>query len=224
MEKKDRLINVIVPFVTNFLAVALGIVITFAVQGQVDKKHEKEGIKSGLNLAAKELDSNLADIQYAKEGMELVIRSAKYLYDHIDNLGACPADSINYHWEILQEDAYLTLPDDALQMLKSTFLYSDLLDRELAMSIVQAYDICDALQRTINLFREQRIASIVKIEEFFMAKAPAGQKDLDIIACITSLQGRKVLQKATGQFDFWMEPASQQIRATIDLINNYVGK
>lgn len=218
MNKEERLSIVIIPFVTNFLAVVLGIVITFAVQNRIDRKHEKDGIISSLNLVQKELASNITDLQYAKSDMEAISCSARYLYDHIDNPGASLVDSITFHWKNLQSSAYLTLPDDALQMLKSTYLYSSMLDREVALSIVRAYDICDALQRTINETAEHRKSTIEKIDDFFMSQS----KEAGIQTLISSPQGRKLLQNEVTQNGAWINYAIPEIEEAINAISDFL--
>lgn len=218
-ELKD---TIIIPFIINFLAIVLGVFITFAGQAQIDKKHEKEGIATGLNLVKKELLSNIEDIRYAHSDMEAVSNSASYLYSHINDLASCPSDSVAHHWETFTSKAYLTLPQDALQMLKSTYLYSDLLDRELALSVVRAYDICEALELSINNAGEHRINSIEKINEFFLLEADKGKKPADTQTWISSFQGRDLLQNTSEQNGYWIDGAIQDLEAVISEIDSYL--
>lgn len=219
MNKEERLNIVVIPFVTNFLAVVLGIVITFTVQNQVDRKHEKDGIRSSLNLVQEELASNITDLQYAKADMETISSSAAYLYSHIDNINSCSDDSVEYHWKSLKAESYLTLPDDALQMLKSTYLYSSMLDREVALTIVRAYDICDALQRTINNYGEHRIGTIEKIDDFFLNNGEM----VNTRKMISSAQGRKMLQTESVRTGIWITYAIPEIEEAITAISSFLG-
>lgn len=220
MKKEARVNNIIIPFTTNFIAVVLGIVISFAVQGIIDKKDENDSILSELKLVKKELVSNIADLQYAQSDMEAVSYSAEYLYNHPEN--SCNADSVKIHLETLQAESYLTLPNDALQMLKSTYLYSSLLDRELSLSIVRAYDICDALVRSVNKTSEHRINTIEKIDDFFMLQSSGGKKPVGIQTWISSPQGQKLLLETAKQNGAWINYAIKDIEETLSLIDNYI--
>lgn len=224
MKKEDLRNIVIIPFVTNLLAVILGIIITFAVQEQIDKKHEMEGIISGLNLVKKELANNIKDLQIARDDMKCESYSANYLYTHINDFNSCPADSINFHWKVIHNQSYLTLPQDALQLLKSTYLYSDMLDRQLSLSVVRAYDICEALERMINSLCEHKISTIEKIDEFFLLEADKGKRKADIKTWISSAQGKNLLQTIAGRGGSWIDGAIGEIEPTIDEIDAFIEK
>lgn len=224
MKKEERINSVVIPFLTNFLAVVLGIVITFAVQGHIDRKNEKADILSGLGLVKKELASNINDLRYVESDLKAISRSADYLCSHVGDFSSCPPDSVRHHWGKLQAESYLTLPDDALEMLKSTYLYSPMLDRELSLSIVRAYDICDALQRTVNSLESHRLGEIEKIEDRFMLQ-PGEDKEVDNIRIwISSPQGKKMLLKTASQNGDWIGAAIKDIEETFTLIDEYVGR
>lgn len=217
---KEEIKNIItIPFLTNLLAVILGIVITFAVQEKIDQKHEMEGIEAGLNLVNKELATNIEYIRVAHQDLIEVSNSAKYLYAHIKDLKTCPQDSVNFHWQNLRSKSYLTLPEDALQLLKSTYLYSDMLDRELSLNVVSAYDICQAIARMLNTIEERRINSIEKIDDFFLVEADKGKGDAGIQTWISSFQGKKLLESIAAQDGYWIDPAIQDIEKAMSVIN-----
>lgn len=223
MNKQERVNKVIIPFITNFLAVALGIVITFAVQGLMDKKTEKSDLRAGLNLVRKELTSNIEDLRYAATDLEEISRSAQYLYDNAADIDKCPQDSVDYHWENLKAENYLTLPDDALQMLKSTHLYSPLISRELSLSIVRAYDIFDALTRAFNNYTERRLTSIEKIDDHFMLEGSDLNSAVDLKTWLASPQAKKLLITVASQRGSWFERAIQDIDA-FTYIDEYLNK
>lgn len=224
MTGKESINKLLIPFLTNFLAVVLGIVITFAVQDRIDKKTEQEDIMAGLNLVRKELDSNITDMLYVQEDLKTISQSAKYYLAHLQDLDSCPADSVNIHWENISSESYLTLPDDALQMLKSTYLYSPRLDRELSLSIVQAYDICDALKRNFNNLEERKLATIEKIDDYFMLRVPYGSGEVSKQTWASSPQGKKLIRSVARNNGYWIDGGLHEIRKTIAEIDEYLAQ
>ena len=49
-------------FLGRMLSVTLGIVITFTVQGILDRQRDKKSVRTALELVRKELTTNLEDI------------------------------------------------------------------------------------------------------------------------------------------------------------------
>lgn len=222
MANNDFWNDVVVPFITNLLAWVFGVAITFGGQAQIDKRNDLEGIDVGLNMVTKELASNIEDLQRVHKDILSFSNSAKYLYDHIDNLRSCPADSVHFHWDNLNTEYYLSLSEDALTMLESTYLSSDLLDREVSISVVRAYDICETLERYINSICEHRVAGIEKVEDFFMMQADSGKGRLDEVTMISSQLSRKTLQRVMAQNGFWIDDAIMEIENIISVIDDYV--
>ena len=136
--------------VINFLAIFLGIIITFAVQARIDRSLDKKEIRSALELVRNELTANMEDIGTMSEFIREERRSAEYLLTHKDNLAKCPADSVNYHGGVLFADAAISVSSDALEMLKSSSMFQKIGDSRLSMKIVRAYDSCNSAASNLN--------------------------------------------------------------------------
>ena len=136
--------------VINFLAIFLGIIITFAVQARIDRSLDKKEIRSALELVRNELTANMEDIVTMSDYIRDERRSAEYLLAHKDNLAKCPADSVNYHGGVLFADAELSVSSDALEMLKSSSMFQKIGDSRLSMKIVRAYDSCNSAASSLN--------------------------------------------------------------------------
>lgn len=136
--------------VINFLAIFLGIIITFAVQARIDRSLEKKEVRSALELVRNELNANMEDIAMMSDYILEERRSAEYLLANKDNLAKCPADSVNYHSGVLFADASISVSSDALEMLRSSSQFPKIGDSRLSMKIVRAYDSCNSAAANLN--------------------------------------------------------------------------
>ena len=133
-------------FLGRMLSVTLGIVITFTVQGILDRQRDKRSVQSALELVRKELSTNLEDIAVLDE----LHTSAKYLVEHQDNLKACPAEIVRYHQGIVNAYVRLALSHDALELLKMSSLFPKIGDDDLSMKIIRAYDACELMVSNVS--------------------------------------------------------------------------
>ena len=143
---KDKLID----FISNLLSVILGIVITFAIQGMIDRASDRKEVRSALELVRSELLSNKNDIILAGAFVEQEKASAQYLLSHRDTLDRCPTDSIAYHSGVIFSDFSMTICQDALELLKMSSLFQKVGDNQLSMKIIRAYDSCEMVTDFLN--------------------------------------------------------------------------
>ena len=127
-------------FFSELLAVILGIVITFAVQGMIDRAQDRKNVRSAL-----ELSSHLEDISHLKDYLDQQRLSAKYLEENRDNLDACPEDIVRYHQGMVNADVSVALSHDALELLKNSSLFQKVGDNVLSLKVISAYDTCDQI-------------------------------------------------------------------------------
>ena len=139
---KESVAGFIRDLIINFLAIFLGIIITFAVQARIDRSLDKKEIRSALELVKDELSANREDIETMSDYIREERRSAEYLLAHKNDLAKCPADSVNYHSGVLFADASISVCSDALEMFRSSSLFQKIGDSRLSMKIVRAYDSC----------------------------------------------------------------------------------
>ena len=143
---KERILG----FLGRMLSVVLGIVITFTVQGILDRKRDKLSVRSALELVRTELNSNLEDIGLLSDYFRQEKASAHYLAVPKRQLAKLPADSVNYHLGIINADVSVAFSHDALELLKMSSLFPKIQDNDLSMKIIRAYDSCDLLVSDVN--------------------------------------------------------------------------
>ena len=137
-------------FLGRMLSVTLGIVITFTVQGILDRQRNKLAVQSALELVRTELSSNLDDIAILTDYFRQERESAKYLSAHKKDLAKCPADSVNYHVGMVNADVSVAFSHDALELLKMSTLFPKINDNDLSMKIIRAYDACELMASNVN--------------------------------------------------------------------------
>lgn len=137
-------------FLSNVLSVILGIAITFAVQGMIDRSRDRKDVRSALELVRSELQSNVRDIGIMADYLRQERASAQYLLDHRKTLDRCPQDSVDYHSGIIFADASITVSCDALELLKMSSLFQKIGDGILSMKIIRAYDTCSSVVSNLN--------------------------------------------------------------------------
>ena len=143
-------------FFLDVLSVILGIVITFAIQGLIDRSRDRKNIHSAMELVRTELATNIEDIQIMHDYLLEANRSAQYFLQHSEELDTCPEDSIEYHGSVLLAEASLTTSSDALELLKSSSLFQKIGDNNLSMKIIRAYDCCSSIVSGLNRHLENR--------------------------------------------------------------------
>ena len=185
MSPKDFFIN----FNISFWSIFLGMVCTFIGQGMIDRKADREEVRSSLELVRSELATNLKDIKEIAEYIKDERKSALYFLDNRSKIDKCPADSIYYHTGMLFADASITLSHDALELLKMSAIFQKMGNNQLSMDIIRAYDSCeysvalynkyisdrdDKFSQTINEKSVQQFASTGSIDMKKFIKNPYG--------------------------------------------------
>ena len=150
--------ELILGFFSNLLAVILGIVITFAVQGMINRAQDRKEVRSALELVRSELATNLEDIGMLDEFLDETQVSARYLAAHEKDLAKCPEDSVLYHSGMVYADVSAAFSHDALELLKMSALFPKIGDNNLSMKIIRAYDTCDLMVSNVTRYFSHRDA------------------------------------------------------------------
>ena len=143
-------------FFSELVAVILGIVITFAGQGAIDRAHSRKEVRSALQLVRTELISNRQDIADLRETLDQVQQSAQYLNDNpellknVHRLDSATLNTVTYHQGMVYPEVSVTLPHDALELLKTSSIFQKIGDNTLSMKIIRAYDTCQNIVESID--------------------------------------------------------------------------
>ena len=195
-------------FLSNVLSVILGIAITFAVQGMIDRSRVRKDVRSALKLIRTELQSNRADIATMADYLDSERAAAKYFLSLDDVWTGASSDSVGIYGGILLSDASIALSDDALELLKMSSLFQSIGNDALSMKIIHAYDTCELIAAALNRHIEARNARLGDVE--------------DIRTFFTSAEGRKALRLISLQANPARISETVDLETAIQAIDNYL--
>jgi len=195
-------------FLSNVLSVILGIAITFAVQGMIDRSRVRKDVRSALKLIRTELQSNQADIATMADYLDSERAAAKYFLSLDDGWTGASSDSVGIYGGILLSDASIALSDDALQLLKMSSLFQSIGNDGLSMKIIHAYDTCELIAAALNRHIEVRNVRLGEVE--------------DIWTFFTSAEGRKALRLISLQANPARISETEDLETAIQAIDNYL--
>lgn len=146
-------------FVCNFTAVVLGIIITFMGSDWIEKRNTQREVKNALHLVKAELEVNRKNIILGKQRIEQEIRAVHFLLKNKDSLLVASKDSLAYYSNMPFQTSFLTFTTDALELMKSSALFPQIKDKQLGLSIIQAYasvKSADALYSAYHTLKKER--------------------------------------------------------------------
>lgn len=122
----------------------------------IDRAHDRKEVRSALQLVRTELISNRDDISELRTVLEQVQQSARYLADNsallqnVHALDSSDLSTLTYHQSMVFADISLSLPHDALELLKTSSIFQKIGDNALSMKIIRAYDCCQVMVESID--------------------------------------------------------------------------
>ena len=209
-------------FLSNVLSVILGIVITFTVQGMIDRARERHEVRAALNLVRTELATNATDVAEMTDYLRQERVSANYFLKNLKALEQCPNDSVRFHSGIIFADATITLSDDALELLKMSSLFQKIGDNDLAMKIIRAYDTCDNIAANLNRHVSQRNERFEESVNEKTAGQFATSGSIDLERYLKTPYGQYAIRWLTTQGDLDIMTDVSDLGAAIDAIDGYL--
>jgi hypothetical protein len=192
MSLKEFAIN----FNISFWSIFLGMICTFVGQGMIDRKANRQEVHSALELVRNELAANLEDINTFVDYLNDERKAVDYFLVNRTKLDKCPVDSVNYHSSMLFADAYITLSNDALELLKVSSLFQKIGNNQLSMDIIRAYDSCEYAVVNFNKFISDR-------DEQF--KKTINEKSVSLFASTGNIDIKKFIKTTYGLYTIrWM--------------------
>ena len=127
-------------FFRNFIAVILGIVITFMGNDIISGHNTQKEIKESLELVKSELLLNKEQVKYLGEKVAAEQRGALYMLAYKDKLNEISPDSLSEYFPLLFQWSTYKFMDDAMEMLKTSALIPKIKDKKLAVQIIKVYN------------------------------------------------------------------------------------
>jgi hypothetical protein len=168
-------------FVCNFTAVMLGIILTFMGSDWIENRNTQRDVKSALQLVKAELETNRETILDGKKRIEQEIRAAHFLLKNKDSLSFVSKDSLSYYFNMPFQTSFITFTTDALELMKSSALFPQIKNKQLGLSIIQAYasiKAVDALYATYQNLKKERndwLDTKPEVKRLYVQKLSADQ-------------------------------------------------
>lgn len=143
-------------FVWNFLAVVLGIVITFGGESLISHNQEKKDLDSCLNLVRSELKNNKELLQLADTVVSMQRLAAQFILRYEDDLTKAPQDSLMMYANTPLSKSEITIYTDALELLKSSGALMKIEDKGLALEIFETYGGLEDNMLMLKMFFEHK--------------------------------------------------------------------
>lgn len=139
-------------FFRNFIAVVLGIVITFAGSDWITERNTQKEIKKSLQLVKSELLLNREEMKALRDRVIMEQYAANYLFEHKDNPVEMPQDSIRKYFPLPFQWSQFTFTNDAMEMLKASALIQKIRNKDLALQIMKVYGTIKAAETSFDKY------------------------------------------------------------------------
>ena len=211
-------------FLSNVLSVVLGIVITFSIQGMIDRSRDRKEVRSALQLVRTELQANVDDISVMCDYLWQEKASAEYILQHRVENDSCPSDSISYHSGIIFAEASISVSQDALELLKNSSLFQKIGSNDLSMKIIRAYDSCGTIVAALNSHLDTRNSQFEGSVNEETAGKFASTGGIDIRDFIKTDYGLYVIRRLASLYGIESISDTSDITDALDAIDAFLGK
>lgn len=143
-------------YLVNFVAVCLGIAITFAGQGIINRNAERNEVKRSLILVKNELQDNISYIEYSDSVLTLFAEASRFLIEYEDCYDQAPVDSMAAYCNVPLTVYEISHADDALELLKTSSLFTKIKDQNLSLEIIHTYGAIADEMAVVNFYHERK--------------------------------------------------------------------
>lgn len=143
-------------YIMNFVAVCLGIVITFAGQGMINRHVERNEVKSSLILVKNELQDNLSYIEFADSVLADFSAAAQFLIRYEGHYSDAPQDSMAAYCNVPLTVFEITHSEEALELLKNSNLFTKIKNLDLSLEIIHTYGAIADEMTLVKFYNEHK--------------------------------------------------------------------
>lgn len=216
-------------FFANFLAVVLGIFLTFAIQSLINERQEEKDVKAALQLVRNELLENVNEMDGIQASIDLEHNASLYLMQYYDNFEACHPDSMKKYCNVPLAVYPIELSDGALELLKSSALFQKIKDLDLSLNILRAYKWLSMEEQNFKYYnqKKEKMLDNAMQEKAKAVFASSHFTPAEMWNAITSTtEGRQFLHEIniTTTFGFGHKEYKESIIKVVEAIDQYVGQ
>ena len=161
VNKSRKTIKKIGKFVREISAIVIGVAITLFASYWLNMKNEKRDMALYLNAIKLELDENIKTIDYVlNRHINPDVRYTAYLSSH--DIRSLNRDSIESYSGAYYNFATVSFNSDAFEMFKISGIMRLMDDKELLMSICNAYHSFKSLSETFDIYFQEKTNDLKK--------------------------------------------------------------
>ncbi|MDR0988112.1 MAG: hypothetical protein LBM06_01435 [Prevotellaceae bacterium] len=143
-------------FFSNFLAVVLGIILTFAGNNWLQQRNTQRDLKTSLQLIKDELNLNRENIAKMQDNYLKDRQAAKYLLQYQSDYFKADHKTLAESGACMFRSNFPSIVTDALEMLKSSGLLQKITDRKLAVEIIKTYSTIKSAKEATDSYYESK--------------------------------------------------------------------
>lgn len=208
-------------FSTDILSVVLGIFITFGIQGLIDRRHDKKEVLAALELVKEELINNNNNLHEVMDIISSEKSAALSMSKNVGNLQKCDADSVIAWNTVLSSEYFITITDDALELLKSSSLFQKINDKSLALGIIKSYDYLESDSKAFNTHEQYKISLYMDANTSKIKKASLSSSGTPFLKAFYSTPEADYFLKSVVEMSdvSFLGEGISEIEATIAMID-----
>lgn len=146
-------------FFRNFIAVILGIVITFAGSDYISERNTQKEVEKSLMLVKSELMLNREEMKSMGETVSFEQNAARYLFQYKNRISEISSDSVRIYTPSLFQWSKFGFISDAMEMLKSSTLIQKIKNKELSLQIIKIYGTIKSAENTFDIYMNYKTQS-----------------------------------------------------------------
>lgn len=143
-------------FALDFLAVVLGIVLTFVGEALITSYNEQEDVKNSLQLVRDELIDNLDNIHSVDSLLNNDALAAEFLIRYMEHYDDAPLDTLYQYCNVPMYIYSFSISSQALELLKNSSIFSKIKDKSLALNIIHAYGNLDEYKQSKDFYFQKK--------------------------------------------------------------------
>lgn len=151
--------------------VVLGVVVTFAGSGLIDRWRQARQVRATMQLIVQELDYNRSQVAYVCEKLRYD-RGGMRMFDRYGmDIDRIPRDSLERYMLVLGAMRSPALQTDALEVLKTSGVIQSVADKELLMKILGCYRELNSFADNVGLYNKRKLEAM---DHFFAGGSATG--------------------------------------------------
>lgn len=139
-------------YLCNLSIVTLGIIITFAGNGLLDRQRKANDVRNQMQLVLTELHDNATLLSLYRDQINVEQQSSRYLLAHINDLEHASLDTLAYYGSVLYQIESPNFNYDALEMFKLSGLFPSIKDKQLATNILKCYEVLQIVESSLRQY------------------------------------------------------------------------